>query len=118
LEDDEEDPKPILTQASLTGIPTPAPTTPAALDSDSIPSNAIEMVNAAPGHAEEGLGDLGNSGMEVHLPSERDAGVAVDGEAKDEGLVMGEMEPPAEAMEVDGEHGAGPPEVSNECIMP
>jgi hypothetical protein len=111
--------------ASQPEPPIPASTTPApSHTSDAIPSNAIEMVNAAPGHAEEGLGDLGTSGMEVHLPQEVNHGAAKltqsteveEGETaggKDEGLIMGELEPPDEAMAVDGQKAAGPPETES-----
>jgi hypothetical protein len=86
-------------------------------DDDPIPSNAIEMVNA-PQHAEDGLGDLGKSGVEVNLPMEKEGEVgeiALSGAGgTDEGLVMGEMDAPSGAegsMVVDGEKGEGAPEI-------
>jgi len=100
---------------------------------DPIPSNAIELTNVAPGHTEEGTGDLGEeAGMEVHV-HESEAVSAADedvvmGESEgqeakkdeekvpvndDEGLVHGEMEPPVPALAVtEGDHP--PPEVEKE----
>lgn len=113
--------------------------------SSAIPANAIELVNTAPGSTEMGTGDLGaQAGIEIHKPDlaspkERAAELvspaehekmdvdmvdnaetgldnnAIDGVKSDEGLVMGEMEPPKglEALDVvGGDHE--PPEVEAE----
>jgi len=108
---------------------TPAPVE-AADSADPIPSNAIELTNVAPGHVEEGTGDLGNeAGMEVHVPEAEaaptsapavDEDVTMDGGdepqvpvTEDAGLVHGEMEPPIAALAVtEGDHP--PPEMEKE----
>ena len=92
----------------------------------SLPSNAIELTNTAPGHTEEGQGDLGGTdvGFEVHVP---EAGAPTSGSPKggedmdmdgskeppvesDAGLVHGEMDPPVAELAVEGgDHP--PPEV-------
>ena len=96
---------------------------PAAPQHTEIPSNAIEISNIAPGHTEQGTGDLGGTGpgVEMHVaePPSGDVdmlgggeglatepAVAADPPAADEGLVHGEMEQPKEM-----DDGAPPPEV-------
>lgn len=89
-------------------------------DQPPVPSNAIEMANTAPGHTEEGQGDLGEG--EVHLEvnvhqnaptagsiSQQDD-VVMGGDTpaaleNDAGLVHGEMEPPEGELAVtEGDH--------------
>ena len=94
----------------------PDPTEPPAKVTDllrpaQLPSNAVELQNTAPVHTEAGQGDLGvsDAGMEMHVPEPggdtmmRDDEETVGGlENTDEGLVMGEMEPPIPEMGVIG----------------
>lgn len=96
--------------------------------SHALPSNAIELTNVAPAHAEEGRGDLGTAdvGMEVHVPdpatrtepatespAKGDEDVVMEEEKgeipveTDAGLVHGEMDPPERALAIEG--GDHPP---------
>ena len=110
-------------------------TLPSVSEHHEIPSNAIEITNTAPGHTEQGEGDLGGSvaGVEIHRPdaatggdvdmaeSKEDATMSApddgmtgeDGEVpmRDEGLVMGEMETHAELND-----GRPPPDVEQRDI--
>lgn len=103
----------------------PLPTATDALAEHSLPSNAIEMANTAPGHVEEGQGDLGGGDvhLEVHtsgasaaagnVPPPNDMDMTEAGDApvdNDAGLVHGEMDAPEPGLEVvGGDHP--PPEV-------
>ena len=85
-----------------------------------LPGNAIEVRNVAPGHTEEGQGDLGGTetAVEVHAPEPIAPAAAAedvemaDGEkseavpvSEDAGLVHGEMEPPVPELAVtEGDH--------------
>lgn len=121
MEDEEEDvPGEGPTAPATPDVPPDLPAAPQPIDSlqpIELPSNAIELSNTAPTHAEAGQGDLGSSGpgMEVRLP-ELGEEISMDVEAtavpeeKDEGLVMGEMEPPEVEMGVVG-GDEGPPEL-------
>lgn len=94
-----------------------------------IPSNAVEMSNTAPGHTEEGQGDLGGQDVHMEVNATEVATVQEMGQAvsedvamgeedplpvqTDEGLVHGEMDPPRPEMNVEGgDHP--PPEVEKE----
>ncbi|ORY35003.1 hypothetical protein BCR39DRAFT_516018 [Naematelia encephala] len=116
----EETPNAQATETAEEEAEDPEPTAVA----DPIPSNAVEMTNTA-GETEVGTGDLGLSGEGVELTEGVAASVPdqaaeesmqVD-EAetvvpeRDEGLVMGEMEAPEKAMEVDAPGQEQPPEV-------
>lgn len=100
-----------------------------------LPQNAIELINTASGHTEEGTGSLGtDQGMEVVRPEMggtvkgrgvsgtddviisgsgeegmvvdlpvREGGEAVEVEGRDEGLVMGEMDPWESGLRIIGE---------------
>ena len=88
-----------------------------------LPSNAIELSNTAPIHTEAGLGDLGASDGSIEIKAGQpasDSVIQADGsdaldpakEGVDEGLVMGEMDPPeSELAVVGGDHG--PPEIES-----
>lgn len=93
-----------------------------------LPGNAIEVTNVAPGHTEDGHGDLGGNDIvvEVHAPEPAVPAAAAedvemaDGEeskavpegeteavpiSEDAGLVHGEMEPPVPELAVtEGDH--------------
>lgn len=123
------------TPSAQTAEPAPEPQN----NHTEIPSNAIELTNTAPGGTEVGHGDLGaQAGIEIHKPesvspvkqdaeldedkmevdddAEGGVGAGADtGMAADEGLVMGEMEPPKgqEGLELVGGDGE-PPEVETD----
>lgn len=105
--------------STLPAIMTVPPAETESLQPAGLPSNAIELSNTAPIHTEAGLGDLGVSDpvMEIRVPeAQRDEPMDVEEvgqagvvpEEKDEGLVMGEMEPPEMAV-IGGD--TGPAEV-------
>ncbi|WVQ85684.1 hypothetical protein IAT38_007850 [Cryptococcus sp. DSM 104549] len=120
-----------LTPAAVTpAVPSPAPAiTPAAAavatpDEPShdapipthseIPSNAVEVTNVGPEATEMGAGEAAHSGgVELEGRKEEDGDVVMESKddvemsmeepvEKDEGLVMGEMEPPVPELAVEG----------------
>ncbi|ORX37977.1 hypothetical protein BD324DRAFT_411915 [Kockovaella imperatae] len=108
---------------SLADASTPLePAGSAAITHTEIPSNAMEISNVAPGHTEEGQGDLGTSdaGIAVKLPepatgdvemgeAPANAEVADSAPRVDEGLVHGESNLPEGLGD-----GAPPPEVEKQ----
>ena len=106
-----ETPTPDVLPTSTVPIPTePSAQAATLVNIAQLPSNAIELSNTAPVHTEAGLGDLGvsDAGMEVHHPEPGGDVIMGDDETvrgiekQDEGLVMGEMEPPIPEMGVVG----------------
>ena len=82
-----------------------------------IPSNAIEVSNTAPGHVEQGDGDLGTGEATIELQAGATGGdiemdevveqreEELDDLPPDQGLVMGEMDVPRDMID-----GTAPPE--------
>ncbi|WVN90349.1 uncharacterized protein L203_105585 [Cryptococcus depauperatus CBS 7841] len=84
------------------------------LPSHMVPSNSVEIHNIAVGSAELGEDDLAlQHGVKVEMGNPEDEALKVTGYdthmeveepiEKDEGLVMGEMEPPVPAMGIEGQ---------------
>ena len=122
------------TALEIPSLPEPESDVPSVPVHQEMPSNAMEISNIAPGHTEQGEGDLGGSvaGVEIHLPeaaggdvemaeskvqvdmSALDAGVTTEDSAmpeRDEGLVMGDMESHAELTD-----GPPPPDIEQPLV--
>ena len=104
--------EPMPEESAITTEPAPASGTaePAALEAESnmpsaetlpethehtsIPSNAIELTNTAPGHTEVGDADLGEAGIEITRPEEPSAQPDAESAANEEETIKPVNEPP------------------------